>query len=65
MLAIKEATGFQSVECWTIDLADFSSISAFAERFEKEGGDRLDVLLANAGVATLSFKPTKDGWEEQ
>lgn len=62
-LVIKAATGCQTVECWMVDLADFKSISAFADRFEKEGGDRLDVLLSNAGITMMNFKSTVDGWE--
>jgi retinol dehydrogenase 12 len=46
-----------------LDLADFKSISAFADRFEKEGGGRLDVLVENAGVFHSEFIPTVDGWE--
>ena len=48
---------------WPLDLSDFASVKAFADRFEKEGGGRLDVMVENAGVATEEFKQTKDGWE--
>jgi NAD(P)-dependent dehydrogenase (short-subunit alcohol dehydrogenase family) len=61
--AIQESTGCSTVECWTVDLADFKSISAFASRFENEGGGRLDILLENAGVLNTQFVPTADGWE--
>jgi retinol dehydrogenase-12 len=61
--AIKKATGTTVAECWTVDLADFKSISAFADRFEQEGGGRLDLLVENAGVVTRKFEGTKDGWE--
>lgn len=60
---IKEATGCTTLECWPVDLASFKSVSAFADRFEKEGGNRLDILLQNAGIAVPQFKPTNDGWE--
>jgi NAD(P)-dependent dehydrogenase (short-subunit alcohol dehydrogenase family) len=46
-----------------VDLANFKSISAFVDRFEKEGGKRLDVLLENAGVVMHTYEPTLDGWE--
>ncbi|KAJ3510347.1 hypothetical protein NMY22_g16004 [Coprinellus aureogranulatus] len=60
---LKAETGFNAVELWLLDLSKFSSVSAFAERFEKDGG-RLDILVANAAVATDKFKETADGWEE-
>jgi len=60
---IRKATGTTVAECWTVDLAEFKTISAFAERFEKEGGGRLDLLVENAGVVTRKFESTKDGWE--
>ncbi|CAK5267280.1 unnamed protein product [Mycena citricolor] len=58
---IKNETGI-SAELWLIDLADFASVSAFADRFEREGG-RLDILVENAGVATDKYEVSKDGWE--
>jgi len=61
--SIQEATGCSTVECWTVDLADFKTVSAFANRFEKEGGGRLDILLENAGVLNTKFISTVDGWE--
>ncbi|KAJ3528349.1 hypothetical protein NMY22_g9456 [Coprinellus aureogranulatus] len=61
--SIKEATGFKNVELWLLDLANFSSIIAFADRFKNEGG-RLDILVANAAIAVDKYKLTADGWEE-
>jgi len=61
---ISEATGCKTVECWTVDLASFKSVSAFADRFAAEGGGRLDILLENAGIANVKFESTKDGWEQ-
>jgi retinol dehydrogenase 12 len=63
MTAISATTGCTTVECWIVDLADFRSISAFADRFEKEGGGRLDVLIENAGVLQSEYIRTVDGWE--
>src|ERR1700761_6965661 len=48
---------------WPLDLSDFSSVKAFVDRYEKEGGGKLDILLENAGIVTEEFKQTKDGWE--
>ena len=46
-----------------IDLMDFESISAFASRFEKEGGGSLDLLIENSGIATSKYTKSKHGWE--
>jgi NAD(P)-dependent dehydrogenase (short-subunit alcohol dehydrogenase family) len=62
-LAISEETGCKALECWTVDLTSFKSVSAFVDRFEKEGGGRLDILLENAGILSPKFVPTTDGWE--
>lgn len=50
------------IEVWEVDLADFSSVKAFAMRVRKEL-TRLDVLLLNAGIIPASWVSTKDGWE--
>ncbi|TFK39465.1 short-chain dehydrogenase [Crucibulum laeve] len=63
---LKSETGYEKAELWIVDLAEFSSVKAFADKFEKDGG-RLDVLVENAGMAppfdnTAEF--TIDGWEQ-
>lgn len=50
------------IEVWEVDLADFSSVKAFATRVQK-GLMRLDILLLNAGIIPASWVSTKDGWE--
>lgn len=60
---IESTTGCKTMEVWQLDLADFSSIKSFADRYEKEGGGRLDVLLENAGIGNREFQQTKEGWE--
>jgi NAD(P)-dependent dehydrogenase (short-subunit alcohol dehydrogenase family) len=47
---------------WIIDLANFASVVAFADKFEKEGGD-LHILVMNAAIALPVYQPTTDGWE--
>ncbi|PPQ94445.1 hypothetical protein CVT25_002536 [Psilocybe cyanescens] len=59
---IEQETGCKNVEAWVLELADFSSVKAFGERFEKDGG-RLDILMENAGLATTELNFTEDGWE--
>ncbi|KAH0834222.1 hypothetical protein J3R83DRAFT_11535 [Lanmaoa asiatica] len=59
---IKSATGSKSCELWKVDLADFSSVTKFAERFQRESG-RLDLLVMNAAMAPMGYQETIDGWE--
>ncbi|THV00238.1 short-chain dehydrogenase [Dendrothele bispora CBS 962.96] len=61
---IQEETKFPRIEAWIMELSDFSSVKAFADRAEKEL-ERIDYLVENAGVAnTGKYKATKDGWED-
>lgn len=62
MPEIKRETGYANAEVKLVDLADFASVSAFADEFEKEDA-RVDVLLANAGMGREYYTQTKDGWE--
>lgn len=62
-LGIHNETGCETVEFYVLDLEDFSSVKAFTDRFESEGGGRLDILLENAGVSLMDLSFTKDGWE--
>ncbi|KAH8116173.1 hypothetical protein DFH11DRAFT_1725674 [Phellopilus nigrolimitatus] len=63
LTSIRETSGYEGGEVWAIDLMDFASISAFADKFEKEGGGRLDLLVENSGISTTEYRQTKDGWE--
>ncbi len=47
-----------------LDLADLSSVAAFARRFGA-GHDGLDILLNNAGVMAIPRRHTADGFEMQ
>ncbi|KAH9479748.1 Short chain dehydrogenase sol3 [Psilocybe cubensis] len=61
---IKKETGCENVELWILNLGEFASVKAFAERFEKEGGGRLDILVENAAILpSAKFETTPDGWE--
>ncbi|KZO99085.1 NAD(P)-binding protein [Calocera viscosa TUFC12733] len=53
-----------TVLCWELDQAKFESVRAFVGRFEREGGGRLDLLIANAGISTAKYAKTSDGWEQ-
>ncbi|KAH9479749.1 Short chain dehydrogenase sol3 [Psilocybe cubensis] len=60
---IMQATGYTAIEAWILDLVDFSSVKAFAERYDQEGG-RLDIVIQNAAVAYPGEEQyTEDGWE--
>ncbi|KAG6814833.1 hypothetical protein H0H93_012071, partial [Arthromyces matolae] len=59
---IQKETGYTSAELKLVDLSTFSSVIAFADEIDKDGG-RLDIIIANAGMATGSYKPTWDGYE--
>ena len=48
----------------TVDLADLSSVRAFAARYV-ESGRPIDVLMNNAGVMACPFGHTADGFEMQ
>lgn len=50
------------VEFRPLDLADLSSVRAFAETYPHE---RLDLLINNAGVMALPYGTTADGFERQ
>ena len=53
-----------SAELAALDLADLSSVSAFAETF-RQRHDRLDLLLNNAGIMMVPHSRTVDGFERQ
>jgi NAD(P)-dependent dehydrogenase (short-subunit alcohol dehydrogenase family) len=63
LIGVKDDIGLAAVELRLLDLASFASVTAFADKFEEDGG-RLDILIANAAVATTVYRVTKDGWEE-
>jgi hypothetical protein len=61
---IKEATKFDNIDLFLVDLASYASVNAFCEKVEKEV-PRLDILVENAALAHGEFIPTPDGWEHQ
>jgi retinol dehydrogenase-12 len=62
-LAILQATGFRNAELALVDLSKFTSVSAFADAFIRDGS-QIDILVYNAGVAFPHYVSTGDGWEE-
>lgn len=60
---IKQDTGYDKVELWLLDLADFGSVKSFARRFGEQE-QRLDILVENAGMLPgTKAEITRDGWE--
>ncbi|KAK0458286.1 uncharacterized protein EV420DRAFT_389965 [Desarmillaria tabescens] len=49
---LQKDTGYLKAELWIIDLANFGSVTAFADKCEREL-DRLDILVENAGMAAF------------
>lgn len=53
--SIEESTGRRGVvEVWPVDLASFNSVKVFCER--AQALYRIDILVANAGIATPKFE---------
>ena len=59
--AIARDTGRDAPEARALDLADLSSVRAFADGWD----GRLDLLVNNAGVMALPYGVTADGFEMQ
>ncbi|KAJ6485601.1 hypothetical protein C8R45DRAFT_903286 [Mycena sanguinolenta] len=59
---LKADTGYSKAELWIIDLADFSSVKQFVDKFERDGG-RLDILVENAAIGSFKYVPTTDKWD--
>ena len=51
------------VTVYELDMASFDSVRAFAERVKTEL-TKVDILILNAGLAAISWRCTRDGWEE-
>lgn len=51
-----------TLQVWHLDMSSYASVKAFADRAKAEL-PRLDVLLANAGLATNKFRMTEDNEE--
>ncbi|KAF7345532.1 WW domain-containing oxidoreductase [Mycena venus] len=49
-------------EMWIIDLADFSSVRKFADKFERDGGCP-GILVENAAIGSFKYEATKDNWD--
>src|SRR5262249_12934661 len=57
--------GAKDVDLYQADLASLASIRAFTDTFFADGHDRIDVLIANAGIMGCPQGTTEDGFELQ
>lgn len=46
-----------------MDFTKFSTVSAFADKYEREGSGHLDLLILNSGIVRPKYIKTEDGWE--
>jgi len=60
---IKQITGSQMVEMIKLDLTDLSSVHHFIEELQSKN-IKIDILIANAGVAPPKARKTPSGMEE-
>ena len=60
-----DEAGPRGVDLYEADLASLASVRAFTDRFFADGHDRVDVLIANAGVMACPQATTADGFELQ
>ncbi|KAH8589381.1 putative short-chain dehydrogenase [Bisporella sp. PMI_857] len=58
---IEDSTGCSRdiIQVWRIDMASYESVQKFAARVNSEL-ERVDIFLANAGVATFSYSTAED-----
>lgn len=63
LIAIRDATGYTGGEAWEVDFTKFNTVSAFADRYEREGPGHLDLLIENSGISSIKYNKTQDGWE--
>ncbi len=60
-----ESVGAQGVRLYEANLASLESIRSFTDQLVADGHDRIDVLIANAGIMACPFAHTEDGFEVQ
>ncbi|KAF9227183.1 NAD(P)-binding protein [Gyrodon lividus] len=59
---IEQRYTFKDIESWPLELGSFDSVRKFADRIEAEGF-AMNAFVANAGLSTMTYAKTQDGWE--
>ncbi|KAG2054868.1 NAD(P)-binding protein [Suillus hirtellus] len=52
-----------SFDSWPLELSSFDNVRSFVDRFDAEGPERLNILVANAGTFKPAYTRTQDDWE--
>jgi NAD(P)-dependent dehydrogenase (short-subunit alcohol dehydrogenase family) len=60
-----DEVGATGVDLYQADLASLGSVRSFTDAFVADGHDRIDVLIANAGIMACPRGETEDGFELQ
>lgn len=65
LATVRAAAGGPEPELLSLDLADLASVRAAATEVRERHGDRLDLLVNNAGLMAPPLRLTVDGFESQ
>ena len=65
LAAVRAVAGGPEPELLTLDLADLASVRTAASEVRERHGDRLDLLVNNAGLMAPPLRLTVDGFESQ
>lgn len=59
---VETRSGTTGIESWPLELSSFDSVRSFVNNFEAKGCTT-NALIANAGIATMQYAKTPDGYE--
>ncbi|KAG1827359.1 uncharacterized protein BJ212DRAFT_1311752 [Suillus subaureus] len=59
---VETRSGMAGIESWPLELCSFDSVRSFVDNFEAKGCTA-NVLIANAGISTMKYTKTPDGYE--
>ncbi|KAG1870272.1 short-chain dehydrogenase [Suillus subalutaceus] len=59
---VETRSGMTGIESWPLELSSFDSVRSFVDNFETKGYTA-NVLIANAGISTMQYAKTPDGYE--
>jgi len=61
---ISQSTGFKDLDVRELDLSSFASVQSFADKYDQEDGQPLDILIESAGMIIFKFELTADKQEK-